>query len=404
MSEYQYYEFQVQDRQLTKEQIKELRQYSTRADITSSSFKNVYNWGDFSGKPEKLVEEYFDLFLYVANWGTRWFMLRVPDTLLDPEIAESYSYPEGDYQDFSSYLSCEHKGKYTILSFFYRDETGFGWEEGDGWLDVLSPIRTSLINNDHRALYLGWLLAVQDGEIEADTLEPVVPSGLGKLDDSLGALAAFLYISHDLITAAAEQSPPRPDRAISENNINDWISAQENTKRDKLLAELVGNKNSHLVMELQQQVFNTTYGTPPKSDAPRRKAGDLLERSKILSEIRLKKEADRLAKEKAEREIREAKEKIEREIREAEERKQYLKSITGKEESLWAKVEELVKKSTARNYDEATSLLQDLRDLDKIKSRFPPFITKLAVFKAKHERKKALLKRFSKAELFGPRS
>jgi hypothetical protein len=42
MSEYQYYEFQALDRPLTAEQISELRAYSSRARITSSSFVNVH--------------------------------------------------------------------------------------------------------------------------------------------------------------------------------------------------------------------------------------------------------------------------------------------------------------------------------------------------------------------------
>ena len=38
MSEYQYYEFQAIDRPLTQEQMAELRGYSTRAQITATSF------------------------------------------------------------------------------------------------------------------------------------------------------------------------------------------------------------------------------------------------------------------------------------------------------------------------------------------------------------------------------
>jgi len=40
-----------------------LRNLSTRARITPTSFVNKYNWGDFTGNPLKLVERYFDAFL-----------------------------------------------------------------------------------------------------------------------------------------------------------------------------------------------------------------------------------------------------------------------------------------------------------------------------------------------------
>ena len=68
MSEYQYYDFRAIDRALTKAEMAELRSVSTRAVITSSSFTNHYEWGDLKADPLKLLEKYFDTFLYVANW------------------------------------------------------------------------------------------------------------------------------------------------------------------------------------------------------------------------------------------------------------------------------------------------------------------------------------------------
>ena len=71
MSEYQYYDFRAIDSALTKAEMAELRSVSTRAVITSTSFTNHYEWGDLKADPLKLLEKYFDTFLYVANWGTR---------------------------------------------------------------------------------------------------------------------------------------------------------------------------------------------------------------------------------------------------------------------------------------------------------------------------------------------
>ena len=68
MSEYQYYEFLAIDRPLTTDEIAELRALSTRATITPVSFTNEYNWGDFKGNPDKLMQRYFDAHVYVANW------------------------------------------------------------------------------------------------------------------------------------------------------------------------------------------------------------------------------------------------------------------------------------------------------------------------------------------------
>ena len=83
MSEYQYYEFQAVDRPLTAGEQQELRALSTRARITATSFVNSYEWGDFKGDPSRLVERVFDLHLYLSNWGSRQFFLRLPKKLVE---------------------------------------------------------------------------------------------------------------------------------------------------------------------------------------------------------------------------------------------------------------------------------------------------------------------------------
>ena len=85
MSEYQYYEFRAIDRPLGKKEMEELRRLSTRAEITPTSFTNTYHWGDFRGDPKTLMYQYFDVFVYVANWGSHDLMFRVPEHALDAE-------------------------------------------------------------------------------------------------------------------------------------------------------------------------------------------------------------------------------------------------------------------------------------------------------------------------------
>ena len=75
MSEFQYYEFVALDRPLTREQMQEVRRWSTRAEITATRFVNTYEWGDFKGEPSKLMMKYYDLHVYWANWGTRRVMM-----------------------------------------------------------------------------------------------------------------------------------------------------------------------------------------------------------------------------------------------------------------------------------------------------------------------------------------
>src|SRR5215472_13065137 len=93
MSEYQYYEFRAIDRPLDERAMAKLRAITSRAEITPTSLVNVYHFGDFKGDPDRLIDQYFDAFLYVANWGTRRFILRLPRRVFDQAAAEPYTVP-----------------------------------------------------------------------------------------------------------------------------------------------------------------------------------------------------------------------------------------------------------------------------------------------------------------------
>src|SRR2546430_14925509 len=149
VSEYQYYEFVAVDRPLTSVQQGEVRALSTRARITASSFVNTYEWGDFKGDPHALMERYYDAFLYLANWGTRRVMLRVPIGLLDLDTAAVYCV--GD--SARAWATRER----VILDLSSEDEEADWEHDGEGWLASILPARTELAAGDTRLLDLAWL-------------------------------------------------------------------------------------------------------------------------------------------------------------------------------------------------------------------------------------------------------
>jgi len=210
VSEYQYYEFQAVERPLTQRQMSELRKVSTRATITPTRFVNHYEWGDFKGNPSRWMEKYFDAFLYLANWGTREFMLRLPGRALDIKTAKRYCWGE--------FASARTKGDSVILTLRSEEEDGDSWndDDGSGWLASLICLRGDIAAGDHRALYLAWLLCAQSGELSDKETEPPVPQGLGKLSGPLKALAGFLRIDRKLIAAAAKRSRQGNPRTVRE--------------------------------------------------------------------------------------------------------------------------------------------------------------------------------------------
>lgn len=165
MSEYQYYDFKAIDRALTKAEMTALRSISTRAVITSTSFTNHYEWGDLKADPLKLLEEYFDAFVYVANWGTRELGFRLPQEFVDSKQLKAMLPGKT--------VGVRSSGKFVIVAFESEVESD-DWDDGAGWMGSLMSLRSDLLRGDLRCLYLGWLLCVQNEEFSGDALEPLV--------------------------------------------------------------------------------------------------------------------------------------------------------------------------------------------------------------------------------------
>src|ERR1700704_2556835 len=126
-----------------------LRAISSRARITATSFVNFYDYGDFRGDPDALMEKCFDAFLYLASWGSHIFMLRLPKQAVGSRQCAPFRADDN--------LRGRCKGEHTILCFRADEIENAGDEDGAGWIDSLLPIRADLIRGDFRALYLGWL-------------------------------------------------------------------------------------------------------------------------------------------------------------------------------------------------------------------------------------------------------
>jgi hypothetical protein len=381
MSEYQYYEFQALDRLLTQEQMSELRAYSSRAQITPSSFVNEYNWGDFKGNPRQWMEQYFDAFLYFANWGSRRFMLRLPTKLLDPQVAAAYCAGQS--------LSCHQKNDQIVLSF--EAELGdYEWEEERSRLASLVPIRSDLMRGDQRALYFGWLLAVQFREVPDGDLEPSVPPRLGELNASLDCLADFLGIDADLISAAAERSAGQQVPIPSRKEIGDWVRTLPSAEKDTIVARLIDGDDPHLSAEVRQRAIREISGGIRSDESPVRTAGEIYARAETLAAERKKEEAERRAREKARRER-----------AEAEQRKKRLEALAGRENELWSTVDRLIATKQPKRYDQAVSLVQDLHDLAEAQGKGRDFKLRMGTLQRENSGKGTLIERFRKAKLLG---
>ena len=232
VSEYQYYDFRAPDRPLTRNEMAALRSISTRAAITATSFTNHYEWGDLKANPSKLLEKYFDAFVYVANWGTHEFYIRLPHGSVDYKLLKAMVPGES--------LRVRKTGTFVIVEFRFESEWD-GEDDGTRWMASLMPLRSDLLGGDYRCLYLGWLRSAQDGGLDEDKLEPPVPAGLEELSGPLHALIEFLEIDEDLVEVATQASKPLA-AGPTRRELSAWIRSLPEKDKSELLITAVAEQ------------------------------------------------------------------------------------------------------------------------------------------------------------------
>jgi hypothetical protein len=379
VSEYQYYEFLAVDRPLTTTQMGELRSFSTRARITPTSFVNEYSWGSFKGDEERWMEQYFDAFLYVANWGTRTLKLALPHRLLGLTVARGYC--AGDC------VSARSAGGKTILSFDVEDSEDDEWMDPEGWLSSFVSIRAELAHGDLRALYLGWLLRLQQGEVDEKKAEPLVPPGLAALSAPLAGFVDFFSIDKDLVAAAAAASRPITAAELTGAQMKRWVASLSGEEKDDLLLRLIAGERT-LGDELHRRMRTEDGGAAPNDvESTRRSAGELLRSAGELMAQRERAETEAAAKAKRQRE-RAA----------AAARKEYLDGLTGREPAIWMQVNELIATRPPSSYDEAVRLLVDLQELSA-RGDAAVFRRRIEALRAEDARKPSLIGRLDSRSL-----
>jgi hypothetical protein len=275
MSEYQYYEFLAVDHSLSERQQAEVRALSTRARVTATSFTNEYHWGNFRGDPRKMMERYYDAHLYVTNWGTHQVMLRLPRALLSLGAAEQYC--------IDPHVAAWASGEHLILDLISEDENGDWIEGAEDSLSAIVGVSAELAAGDLRPLYLAWLAGYGAWERdedafdydEEDELEPPVPAGLGALTAPQRALADFLRLEGDLLTIAAQASPPLAETKVDPRKLARWIKNLPAGDKDTFLHWVAQGHGAQVQMELRRRFRGEPKTT--SDSRPRRTVAELLD-------------------------------------------------------------------------------------------------------------------------------
>lgn len=388
MSEHQYYEFQTLDRRLSKEEMEELRELSTRAEITPTSFVNVYNYGDFRGNPGKLIIRYFDAFVYLSNWGSYRLMLRIPKGLIDEATLGAYR----DEESFDVITGDDC----LVLDFHLRLEDGGEWRNDARWMPELIPLRDEIMRGDLRPLYLGWLASLfvypgcEENLRDKTVKEPPVPPGLGHLTKAQRSLAEFLMIDEALIRAAAEASAEGASEGAARAEKTKWVEKLPEAEKNAWLLRLLDAEDDEssvrTALRVRFREATASHGASIANNQERRAVIELL---KSAQTIQLEIDHE-VAEKRVREEARQAREKEER-------RDKRRKELTGREPQAWDEVDRLIGAKKTDEYDQAVSLLKDLLDLADSTGRRDEAIERIRDLRARHTTKQAFVRRLNKA-------
>ncbi len=378
MSEFQYYEFRTVNRALTREEQKVVDTWSSRGQVTSVSASFEYHYSDFRQDAKKCLEGYFDMMLYVANWGSKRTMFRLPAHLADFKALKAYRWGE---QFSERRISISKSKKYIIIDIEEHLEEGYeDWVEGEGVLAGFAPLWNDLIAGDYAVLYLTWLdfarysQEIMDGEGNDEDMEtPPVPVGLKKASAALEAYMDFWGISNDLRSAAVGFSAE--NTSISPQKLEENIQKLSEKEKDTFLLRLFRDE-PHLrttLLKRLEEMEPVLQAKPSKK--PTLQA--ILDAQSEARTNRMRREQEEAARK----------------------RRMELEQLEKRADKAWRDIHSHLQLKIASGYNQAVNDLKDLRDLAEMRNTLPIFKEKMQAILAEYGRSQAFIRRLQESKL-----
>jgi hypothetical protein len=396
MSEYQYYEFAALDQALSAQQRDELRARSTRATITAGSFVNEYHWGDLKGDPLDWMRRYFDAHVYLSNWGSYRFMLRLARPTFDAAALAEFCQPSMDAaaSSHASVFEATATPTHWILDWHTSDDSGEyedDWQEagedgGAGWMARLLPLRDELLRGDTRPLYLGWLVRVGSEEVADDELEPPLPAGLKTLTSAQTALVEFLRMDADWLAAAAADSADLDATQDDSPAMDAWLALQSPQQMRQTLRLLLQKRGQEAERGLWGQflAWQRAQQAPDLAPPPRRTVAQIEAGCSAAERIRVERET-------RERQALAARQRAAQE--------KHLAEVAARANAIWESIDKTLQRGTGAAYEQAEKTLKELSDALALANRKNEFDAGLARLMASHGKRPAWVARVRKAGL-----
>lgn len=366
---------------MTTEEQREVGSWSSRTNPTSTSATFSYAYGDFPKDEEKVVEDYFDIMLYLANWGTKRLMIRLPKESVDQEAIGNFLI-DADHS-YTTHLALIDRPSCFLLDFYWADEEGGEWiHEEEYRVGEFVAIREGILTGDYRALYFFWLkLAAfkaqwesweEEDDDDVEILAPSIPPNLKKMNGALKTLVDFFEIDIDLIAAAQQAST---DTGQLEKDFKKLILQLPEKDRIDYLVRLASGE-INLDIKLRRQL-ETLDKSPTQPMTKTLSISELLGLSTIKEKERQQGEARRAAKA----------------------HRSKMEKVAKEEIALWQSVYENLELKTGRSYDLATATLKDLKELAVFRNEPSTFKDKMDRIKQDYGKSRALMQRFDRNKL-----
>uniref|UniRef100_UPI004047380E hypothetical protein n=1 Tax=Rheinheimera sp. TaxID=1869214 RepID=UPI004047380E len=366
MSEYQYYRFECLDGFLDSRQRHALRQISSRAEITATSFQVYYHYSGLRAEPCDVVLDYFDIGFYYADWGSINAYIKLPAGTLPTELLQVTAYCFNVYET--------DQWQMLVLSIEEYDDY-FDDEQAADFFQHLATLRSELLQGDWRLLYLVWLKEFDCNDELAAV--PLIHFDFSNLSHSQLAFAALFEIPLPLVKALALTlaSNPGHQPKQSQLHIDVWLSQLTEQEKDNLLKVLF--EQGQLT---RQQALDKTSKTQIKQETYQHWLSAELIAPYIEQAAALFKQeqaaalAQKQAKEKADKEAQ-------------------LTQIYQQREHFWQQSQAQANRACASGYDQAARFLHQLVEAYQLKGQTEEFARRFKQFTASNASRTALLKR-----------
>lgn len=364
MSEFQYYEFGAIDRPLTAAQRELVSQYSRRAQVNAHRAVFSYSYSDFPADELDILKNYFDILLYVANWGSLRFAFRMPNS---PALLKAWqAFVIDDMIQVKVYSDC------VLIDLNFSEQESSDDDqayETTERFDELLEIRALLLAGDLRPLYLAWLRAVHLASDWMDTEGLPVPFSCGELA-SLRDWAELLRLDSDVYAAACQLQAPQI-KSIAPLEMIQALSAEQ--KNDYLL------RLYHNEAQLSSKLRGALNSPKHREQKPK----NALSVTDIWS-------AASAASEQQQQALQDMQQAL---------HTKRMRQLKADSKQLWQEAKDLINARQTKAYDQSVVILKDLRELALNQGTMSDFQRRVNTLADAYKNRPALQSRFQQAKL-----